>query len=291
MTISPFHTYIYIYMQYITLQEICVQFVFIVFCYGLPTAGFTRILQIYVTSTRTTWFLSESVKNLSSYNIIDDLVQYCSVSITNALELLQCCTQYNKAQQSHVQMLLNTIYRKISIVRRTKFQNSNDTCLVLYLSLPDPLKPGVQSRMKMWLEQRRQAMPQLHLSDQQVYYLLRCALYSRFGGTSLDLWTRLMHHFILLCWFVCPLIALRVIWLMQEFSHDSPRHWMIWKSRSHGSITNNMKVKVVNINAVFRAYYLETKDFHVKKLRNILKPSGILKTYSLCLLRFSLEKN
>ena len=142
----------------------------------------------------------------------------------------------------------------------------------------------------MWLEQRRQAMPQLHLSDQQVYCLLRCALYKRFGGTSLDLGTRLKHHFILLCWFVCPLIALRVFWLMQEFSYDSPRHWMIWKSRSHGSITNNMKVKVVNINAVFRAYYLETKDFHVEKLRNILKPSGIFKDIQFVLVKIFCRK-
>ena len=40
------------------------------------------------------------------------------------------------------------------------------SCLVLQLSLPDPLKPGVKSRMKMELEQRRQAMLQLHKSDQ-----------------------------------------------------------------------------------------------------------------------------
>ena len=34
--------------------------------------------------------------------------------------------------------------------------------LALQLSLPNPLKPGVKSRMKMYLEQRQQ----LHLSDQ-----------------------------------------------------------------------------------------------------------------------------
>ena len=43
----------------------------------------------------------------------------------------------------------NEYYRKISNIRRTKFQNLNDSHLVLKSSLPNPLKPGVQSRMKM----------------------------------------------------------------------------------------------------------------------------------------------
>ena len=58
-------------------------------------------------------------------------------------------------------------YRKISNIRHTKFQNLNDSHLVLKSSLPNPLKPGVKLRMKMQLEQRRQAMLQLHLSDRQ----------------------------------------------------------------------------------------------------------------------------
>ena len=37
--------------------------------------------------------------------------------------------------------------------------------LVLQLSLSNPLKPSVKSRMKMQLEQRRQAMLQLHLRE------------------------------------------------------------------------------------------------------------------------------
>ena len=40
--------------------------------------------------------------------------------------------------------------------------------------LPNPMKPGGKSRIKMYLEQRRQAVLQLHLSDRQLYYLLRC---------------------------------------------------------------------------------------------------------------------
>ena len=55
--------------------------------------------------------------------------------------------------------------------RCTKSQNLNVSRLVLQLSLPNPLKPGVKSRMKMQLEQRR------HLSDQKWYCPLRYTLY------------------------------------------------------------------------------------------------------------------
>ena len=42
-----------------------------------------------------------------------------------------------------------TKYRKISNIRRTKSQNLNVSRLVLQLSLSNPMKPGVKSRMKM----------------------------------------------------------------------------------------------------------------------------------------------
>ena len=41
------------------------------------------------------------------------------------------------------------MHRKISNIRHNKFQNLNDYRLVLQLSLPNPLEPGVESRMKM----------------------------------------------------------------------------------------------------------------------------------------------
>ena len=41
------------------------------------------------------------------------------------------------------------IYRKISNISRTKYQTLNDSSLVLQLSLPNLLKPGVKSKMKM----------------------------------------------------------------------------------------------------------------------------------------------
>ena len=43
-------------------------------------------------------------------------------------------------------------YRKISNIRRTESLNLIASRLVLQLSLPDPMKPGVKSRMKMQLE-------------------------------------------------------------------------------------------------------------------------------------------
>ena len=58
------------------------------------------------------------------------------------------------------------IYHQSSNKSRPKFQNLNVSRLVLQLSLPNPMKPGVKSRMKMELEHRRQVMFKLHLSDQ-----------------------------------------------------------------------------------------------------------------------------
>ena len=48
-------------------------------------------------------------------------------------------------------------YRKISKIRRTKTQSLNYSRLVMQSTLPNPLEPGVKSRMNMLLEQRRQA--------------------------------------------------------------------------------------------------------------------------------------
>ena len=41
------------------------------------------------------------------------------------------------------------IYRKVSNIRRTQIQNLNNSRLNMQLPLPNPLKPGVKSRMKM----------------------------------------------------------------------------------------------------------------------------------------------
>ena len=54
----------------------------------------------------------------------------------------------NSAQQG-LRYWLSVEYHQISNIRCTKSPNLNDSCLVLPLSLPNPLKPGVKSRMKM----------------------------------------------------------------------------------------------------------------------------------------------
>ena len=81
---------------------------------------------------------------------------------------------------SYLQYVAN--YRKPYSIIRTKYQHLNASRLLLQLSLSKPLKPGVKSRMKMKLEQRRQAMLQLYLSNQQVHCLLICGLFERFGN-------------------------------------------------------------------------------------------------------------
>ena len=86
------------------------------------------------------------------------------------VSIQQCMASYHVQSVWFVSEVNTTCnYRKISNIRRTESPNLNVSCLVVQLPLPNPMRPGVQSRMKMWLEQRRQAMLQLHLSDWQVY--------------------------------------------------------------------------------------------------------------------------
>ena len=63
-------------------------------------------------------------------------------------------------------MPLSHKYHKTANISCTKFQKSNDSHVIMQLSLTNPLKSGVKSRM---MEQRLSALLQLHLSDQQVY--------------------------------------------------------------------------------------------------------------------------
>ena len=46
-------------------------------------------------------------------------------------------------------LFIDDTYRKVSNIRHTKSQNLNASRLILELSLPNPLKPGVKLRMKM----------------------------------------------------------------------------------------------------------------------------------------------
>ena len=47
--------------------------------------------------------------------------------------------------------VMMVLYRQVSNIRRTKSQHLKDPRTVLRLSLPNPLKPDVKSRMKMWV--------------------------------------------------------------------------------------------------------------------------------------------
>ena len=57
------------------------------------------------------------------------------------------CHWYNTIDMYFVHQ--TAMYRKISNIRRTKSPNWNVSRLVVQLSLPNPMKPGVKSRMKM----------------------------------------------------------------------------------------------------------------------------------------------
>ena len=56
-------------------------------------------------------------------------------------------------------------YHRKTVKPSTRSYNLNISRLVLQLSLPNPLRPGIKSKRKMYLEQRPQATLQLHLSD------------------------------------------------------------------------------------------------------------------------------
>ena len=71
----------------------------------------------------------------------------------------------------------NEITVKSLNIRCTESPNLNVSRLVLQLSLHNILKLCVKWRMRMQLVQRRQAMIQLHLSDEQFNWLLKCVLY------------------------------------------------------------------------------------------------------------------
>ena len=51
--------------------------------------------------------------------------------------------------QMNLKKLKIFIYRQISNIRRSNSQNFNVCRLALQLSLPNPLKPGIKSEMKM----------------------------------------------------------------------------------------------------------------------------------------------
>ena len=133
--------------------------------------------------------ISYKMYMVSMWFVIDGLVQERCNSIANALELrfsctitLLCCdyviiSGFVRYIHSYPSRLLYWRLLKADDYHHTKSHNLNVSCLSLQLFLCNLLKPVVKSRMKMWLEQRRQGILQLHLSDQQFYCLLRWDLY------------------------------------------------------------------------------------------------------------------
>ena len=85
---------------------------------------------------------------------------------------VQCVTLLDASNRCALNFTANPLIWAASIPKTL-----NVSGVVLQLSLPNPLKPGVRSRMQIYLEQCRQGRLQLHLSDQQLYCLLRCSLY------------------------------------------------------------------------------------------------------------------
>ena len=62
---------------------------------------------------------------------------------------LEHSTQIVHYHIAHTQWDWYVKYRQVSNIRRTKSQHLKDSRIVLRLSLPNPLKPDVKSRMKM----------------------------------------------------------------------------------------------------------------------------------------------
>ena len=93
--------------------------------------------------------------------------------VSNIIPQISMTSQTSDICEHRFPAILNETHRKMSDISRTKLQNLNDSGLVLHLSLPSSLKPGVRARMKMQLS----ALLQLHLSDQQFHCQLRYGLY------------------------------------------------------------------------------------------------------------------
>ena len=83
--------------------------------------------------------LHEKLKN-------DLLIAPNVLKIHSTANLVQKC--YRAYDESGCSVMV-VIYSKTFNIRCTKSQNLNDSHLVLQLSLPNPLEPGVESRMKM----------------------------------------------------------------------------------------------------------------------------------------------
>ena len=72
-------------------------------------------------------------------------------NITTTIKFADPVGGHQRSQRligSQRQMAID-MYRQVSNIRRTKSQHLKDSRTVMRLSLPNPLKPDVKSRMKM----------------------------------------------------------------------------------------------------------------------------------------------
>ena len=75
-----------------------------------------------------------------------DLFTFLTKSAANH-NLIQCISSHESVNDNY--LMIYYAYRQISNIRRTKSQTLNVSCLVLLLSLSNPLKPDIKSTIKM----------------------------------------------------------------------------------------------------------------------------------------------
>ena len=87
-----------------------------------------------------------------------ELIWWEESKVDNVTDRIRICIVRSIEYACYVKVYIENysrwlyMHRRIFNTSRTKSQNSNVSRLVLHLSLLDPLKPIVMSRMKMWLE-------------------------------------------------------------------------------------------------------------------------------------------
>ena len=176
--------------------------------------------------------------------------------------------------------------------------------MVVSLLMPNLMKPDVKSRMKMQLEQRKQALLQLHLSDHQYYCQLRCVSYIR--DLTVYLWRcqqsvhiqyipRNMHTvFALLCFVVVihglifPYPSGLLHWHCGNLTIapvPAKQSWWIWINTSYEFIMNDCitttKQSTTKLCAYFLGYpvavFSDVSSWTLQVRSFVLKPSKVIK--------------
>ena len=79
----------------------------------------------------------------------------CYDIVPQNIHVLPCISEVTRSYNTRRRVRYINVhvkrYRKISSLRHTKSQKLNDSRFILQLSLPNPLKPGLKSRMKMYI--------------------------------------------------------------------------------------------------------------------------------------------